>query len=671
MVENRKVASKVPGPMGGGPRGGGMKAPIEKPKEFFKTLKRLIRYIGKYNKAIVLVTMALILSTILSTLSPKILGKATTELGNNVVQKVAYSQIQEMLKQLPEQVRNQIPNDATIQTLIDMNLISPEVASSLPASATNVSLTVEPTINFSYIGKILIVILIIYLISASFTYICSRTMAYVSQKVTYNLRKEIDEKLDRLPLRFFDKHTHGEILSRVTNDIDTVSTTLQQTVVQILQSLFTIIGILVMMISISFSMAGIAILIVPVSLVFVAAIVKVSQKYFMRQQMVIGNLNGQVEETYTGTLVIKAFNMQDAETKDFEDINNKLYKCGWKSQFLSGLMMPIINGVSNLGYVGICILGAKLAIDGKMTIGDIQAFVQYTHQFTQPIGQTANILNLVQGAVAAAERVFEILDEEEESKDTEHPVKLNQVRGAIVCENVEFSYEKDQELIKDWNIQVKPGQMVAIVGPTGAGKTTIVNLLMRFYEIDSGKITIDGVSTKDMTRDDVRTMFSMVLQDTWLFNGTIRENLRYARQDALDEEVEHAAYLAHADHFIRALPGGYDFVLNEDASNISQGEKQLLTIARAILADAPILILDEATSNVDTRTEELIQEAMNKLMQGRTSFVIAHRLSTIKNADIILVMQHGRIVERGTHDELLAKNGAYATLYNSQFSEEA
>ena len=514
MVENRKVASKVPGPMGGGPRGGGMKAPIEKPKEFSKTLKRLIRYIGKYNKAIVLVTIALILSTILSTLSPKILGKATTELGNNVVQKVAYSQIQEMLKQLPEQVRNQIPNDATIQTLIDMNLISPEVASSLPASATNVSLTVEPTINFSYIGKILIVILIIYLISASFTYICSRTMAYVSQKVTYNLRKEIDEKLDRLPLRFFDKHTHGEILSRVTNDIDTVSTTLQQTVVQILQSLFTIVGILVMMISISFSMAGIAILIVPVSLVFVAAIVKVSQKYFMRQQMVIGNLNGQVEETYTGTLVIKAFNMQDAEIKDFEDINDKLYKCGWKSQFLSGLMMPIINGVSNLGYVGICILGAKLAIDGKMTIGDIQAFVQYTHQFTQPIGQTANILNLVQGAVAAAERVFEILDEEEESKDTEHPVKLNQVRGAVVCENVEFSYEKDQELIKDWNLQVKPGQMVAIVGPTGAGKTTIVNLLMRFYEIDSGKITIDGVSTKDMTRDDVRTMLSMPLQDT-------------------------------------------------------------------------------------------------------------------------------------------------------------
>lgn len=655
------------GPMGGGP---GMHGPAEKPKDFSKTLKRLIRYIGKYNKAIMVVIVVLIISTVLSTLSPKVLGKATTELGNNIMQKMIYSQMQGMLDQLPEQVKATLPEDATVQTLLDRNIIPQEVAEKIPEVAKTVSLTVEPTINFNYIGTILLTILAMYFISAVFTYISSRTMAYIAQKVTYNLRREIDEKLDRLPLRFFDKHTHGEILSRVTNDVDTVSNTLQQTIVQILQSVFTIIGILIMMISISLSMAGVAILIIPVSLIFIASIIKVSQKYFMRQQSVMGELNGHVEETYTGNLVIQAFNMQEKETENFEVINEKLYKCGWKSQFLSGLMMPIINGVSNLGYVGICVLGAKLAIEGKMTIGNIQAFVQYTHQFTQPIGQTANMLNLVQGAVAAAERVFEILDESEEEPDTTKPIKVPNVKGAVTFDNVKFSYEEGQSLIEDWSLTVEPGQTVAIVGPTGAGKTTIVNLLMRFYEINGGKISVDGVSTRDMTRNDLRTEFSMVLQDTWLFNGSIKENLRYARQDASDEELIEAAKLAHAHHFIKALPGGYDFVLNEDASNISQGEKQLLTIARAIVANSPILILDEATSNVDTRTEELIQKAMNKLMEGRTSFVIAHRLSTIKNADIILVMEHGRIVERGNHDELIAKDGAYAKLYNSQFSEE-
>lgn len=655
------------GPMGGGP---GMHGPAEKPKDFSKTLKRLIRYIGKYNKAIMVVIVVLIISTVLSTLSPKVLGKATTELGNNIMQKMIYSQMQGMLDQLPEQVKATLPKDATVQTLLDRNIIPQEVAEKIPEVAKTVSLTVEPTINFNYIGTILLTILAMYFISAVFTYISSRTMAYIAQKVTYNLRREIDEKLDRLPLRFFDKHTHGEILSRVTNDVDTVSNTLQQTIVQILQSVFTIIGILIMMISISLSMAGVAILIIPVSLIFIASIIKVSQKYFMRQQSVMGELNGHVEETYTGNLVIQAFNMQEKETENFEVINEKLYKCGWKSQFLSGLMMPIINGVSNLGYVGICVLGAKLAIEGKMTIGNIQAFVQYTHQFTQPIGQTANMLNLVQGAVAAAERVFEILDESEEEPDTTKPIKVPNVKGAVTFDNVKFSYEEGQSLIEDWSLTVEPGQTVAIVGPTGAGKTTIVNLLMRFYEINGGKISVDGVSTRDMTRNDLRTEFSMVLQDTWLFNGSIKENLRYARQDATDEELIEAAKLAHAHHFIKALPGGYDFVLNEDASNISQGEKQLLTIARAIVANSPILILDEATSNVDTRTEELIQKAMNKLMEGRTSFVIAHRLSTIKNADIILVMEHGRIVERGNHDELIAKDGAYAKLYNSQFSEE-
>lgn len=662
--ENKKV--KV-GPMGGPNLRGGV---ADKPKDFSGTLKRLIKYIGKYNVQLVSVIIVLILGVILSVVSPKILGKATTELGNNIMQKMIYTQIHEMVEKLPEQAQAAIPKDAKVQTLIDSGMIPQETVDKIPDVAKNVSLTVEPTINFSYIGKVLLTVLAIYLLSAVFTYFASRTMALVAQKVTYNLRKEVDEKLDRLPLSFYDKHTHGEILSRVTNDVDTISSMLQQSLVQILQSVFTIIGILVMMLTISISMAGVAILIVPASLIFIAVIIKSSQKYFVKQQRMIGDLNGHVEETFSGDLVIKAFNMQDQEVKNFEKINSDLDACSWRAQFFSGMMMPVINTISNLGYVGICVLGANLAIKGRMSIGDIQAFVQYTHQFTQPIGQTANMLNVVQGTVAAAERVFDILDEQEAEPETDKPVKLEDVKGQVTFDNVEFSYNKDEKLIQDWTLDVKPGQTVAIVGPTGAGKTTIVNLLMRFYEIQGGDIKIDGVSIKDMTRDDVRRMFAMVLQDTWLFNGTIRENLRYSKQDATDEEVEQAAKFAHAHHFIHALPEGYDFVLNEDASNISQGQKQLLTIARAILANAPVLILDEATSNVDTRTEELIQKAMNKLMEGRTSFVIAHRLSTIKNADIILVMEHGKIVERGTHDELLKKDGVYAKLYNSQFYEE-
>lgn len=667
---NKEETRKMPkGPMGGGPMGAFNKA--DKPKNFKGTFKRLVKYMGNYSKAVIAVLLVLALGTVLSVVSPKILGKATTELGNNIMQKMVYNNMQDMLGKLPVQLKNALPENATVQTLIDMKVVPDEYVSKIPEVAKSVSLKVEPKINFEYIGEILLVIIGLYVISALFTYIANRTMAYIAQKVTYNLRKEMDQKLDRLPLKFFDKHTHGEILSRVTNDIDNISTMLQQSLVQILQSVFTIVGILIMMITISLGMTGIAILVLPVSLIFIASVVKVSQKYFMAQQRVLGEINGHIEEIYSGDLVVKSFNMQESEIEKFDNINNELYKHAWKSQFLSGLMMPIISVINNLGYIGICVLGADLAIKGKVKIGDIQAFIQYTNQFTQPIAQAANMLNMIQGTIASAERVFEILDEEEESADVENPIKIDVVRGNIVCDNVEFRYNKDEKLIENWSLDVKPGQTVAIVGPTGAGKTTIVNLLMKFYDIQGGDIKIDDKSIKDMTRSDLRKMFAMVLQDTWLFNGTIRENLRYSKQDATDSEVEQAADLAHADHFIRALPGGYDFVLNEEANNISQGQKQLLTIARAILANAPILILDEATSNVDTRTEQLIQKAMNKLMQGRTSFVIAHRLSTIKNADIIIVMDHGKIVERGNHDELLKNNGHYSKLYNSQFSEES
>ena len=669
-MENKDKAVNLPkGGFRGGPMGG--IGTTEKPKNFKGTFKRLINYIGKYNKAIIAILLILALGTVLSVVSPKILGKATTELGNNIMQKMVYNNIHDILSKVPVQVKNAIPENATVQTLIDMKMIPTDIIAKIPEVAKTVSINTEPKINYEYIEIILLMIVGLYVISALLTFIATRTMAFIAQKVTYNLRKEMDQKLDRLPLKFFDKYTHGEILSRVTNDIDNISTMLQQSLVQILQSIFTIVGILIMMLTISFSMTGVAMLVLPVSIIFIVAVVKASQKYFIAQQKVLGEINGHVEEIYSGDLIVKSFNMQQAEINKFDKINDELYIHGWKSQFLSGLMMPIISVINNLGYIGICVLGANLAIQGKMSIGDIQAFIQYTNQFTQPIAQAANMMNMIQGTIASAERVFEILDEEEESLDDVNPIKLKKVRGSITCDNVEFSYKTDEKLIENWSLKVEPGQTVAIVGPTGAGKTTIVNLLMKFYDIQGGDIKIDDKSVKQMTRQDVRKMFAMVLQDTWLFNGTIRENLRYSKQDALDSEVEQAAYLAHADHFIRTLPGGYDFVLNEEANNISQGQKQLLTIARAILADAPILILDEATSNVDTRTEQLIQKAMNKLMQGRTSFVIAHRLSTIKNADIIIVMDHGKIVERGNHDELLEKNGFYSKLYNSQFSEES
>lgn len=655
--------------MHGGP-GRGVPAPADKPKEFSKTLKRLIHYMGKYNVAMVIVILVIIVSTVLSVLSPKILGNATTELGNNIMQKMTYSQFQGMKDKLPEQVKQMLPENATVQNLIDMKIIPEDQVAKIPEVAKSVKLNEEPKINFDYIGKIILIVLGLYVVSAIFSYVSGRIMSYIAQKITYNLRKEVDNKLDKLPLRFYDKYTHGEILSRVTNDIDNIGNLLQQSLINIVQSIFTIIGILIMMITISVSLTGMAILIIPVSLVFVGLVVKSSQKYFIQQQKVLGQLNGHIEETYSGDVIVKSFNMQDKELEKFEEVNEKLYTSGWKSQFLSGIMMPVITTINNLGYVGICVIGANLVINGKITIGNIQAFIQYMNQFTQPIAQVANMLNLVQGTIASAERVFEVLDEQEEVADPENPIKLEKVLGNVVCDNVKFSYKDDEDLIEEWSLDVKQGQTVAIVGPTGAGKTTMVNLLMRFYELKGGDIKVDGVSIKDMTKKDVRQMFAMVLQDTWLFNGTIRENLKYAKQDATDEEMDEAAKLAHAHHFINALPGGYDFILNEDATNISQGQKQLLTIARAILANSPMLILDEATSNVDTRTEHLIQKAMEKLMEGRTSFVIAHRLSTIKNADLILVMQHGRIVERGTHDELLQKDGVYSKLYNSQFDED-
>ena len=668
MVENKKdIRKHHGGPMGKGP---GFAGVADKPKDFSKTLKRLIKYIGKYNKVILLVVFVLICSTILSTLSPKVLGKATTELGNNVIQKVGYSQIQGYLANLPEQVRNQIPEGATVQTLIDMNLISDDVAEKLPVIARDISLTVEPTINYNYIGKILLIILAMYFTSALFTYISTRSMAYIAQKVTYSLRKEIDEKLDRLPLKFFDKHTHGEILSRVTSDVDMVSSTLEQTIVQILQSVFTIIGILVMMISISLSMAGVAILIVPVSLIFISGIIKISQKYFIRQQKVIGELNGQVEETYSGNLVIHAFNMQDEEIKQFGKMNNELYRCGWKSQFLSGLMHPLMNFMGNIGYVAVAVAGGYLAINGTITVGNIQSFIQYNRQFNQPITQIAQISAMLQSMVAAAERIFEFLEEPEELETAKGNIDTSKLKGNIEFNHVNFGYNPEKTIINDFNCSVKEGQKIAIVGPTGAGKTTMVKLLMRFYDVNKGEILVDGHNIKDFNRGELRKMFGMVLQDTWLFGGTVKENIKYGREDATDDEVIQAAKAAHVHHFIKTLPNGYNSVLNEESTNVSAGQKQLLTIARVILADPKILILDEATSSIDTRTEIQIKDAMDNLMKGRTSFIIAHRLSTIKNADLILVMNHGDIVEQGNHEELLARNGFYADLYNSQFDEE-
>ncbi|MEY2195579.1 ABC transporter ATP-binding protein [Neobacillus sp. BF23-41] len=606
-----------PGPGGGfGPMGMGM--PVQKAKNFKGTLNRLISYLKPYKLQLLSVLITAIISTIFAIVSPKIMGKATTKLFEGLMMKL----------------------------------------SGVPGAK----------IDFEYIGQIIILLIGLYILSAIFAYIQQYIMAGVAQKTVYNLRKEVEEKLNRLPLKYFDSRTHGEILSRAVNDVDNISTTLQQSLTQLITSVVTIIGVIIMMLSISPLMTLIVIVTLPLSGVAIAKIAKKSQLYFKGQQKSLGQLNGHVEEMYTGHKVVKVFGHEQKSIDKFEGINETLYQSAWKAQFVSGMIMPLMSFINNIGYVLVSVVGGILVTKKAIEIGDIQAFIQYARQFSQPIAQTASIANVIQSTIASAERVFEILDETEEVPEAVAAKVISTPRGEVTFEHVTFGYEENEILIEDMQIDVKSGQTVAIVGPTGAGKTTLINLLMRFYEINSGRILIDGIDTRDLKREHLRSLFGMVLQDTWLFNSTIFDNIAYGREGATKEEVVAAARAANADHFIRTLPDGYDTILNEEASNISQGQKQLLTIARAILANPAILILDEATSSVDTRTEVQIQKAMNHLMKGRTSFVIAHRLSTIRDADLILVMNNGSVIEKGNHVELLEKGGFYADLYNSQFT---
>lgn len=617
---------------GGGPMGS-FAGPKVKAKDFKGTLKRLLTYLKPQRINFILVFIFAIMSTIFSIVGPKISGKAITRLVEGLVAKY---------------------------TAIGQN--SALLKAGKPAGIP------IPSIDFPYIERILLILLGLYLISTLFGFLQQYIMAGVAQKTVYNLRKEVEDKLSRLPLKFFDARTHGEILSRVTNDVDNISTTLQQSLTQLITSIVTILGVIIMMLTISPLMTLVVILTLPLYVGITALVAKHSQKYFAAQQKQIGALNGHVEEMYTGHKIVKAFGHEHDSIKTFEDINDELYNAGWKAQFISGIIMPMMRFVSNIGYVIVAVVGGYLATQGKISIGDIQAFIQYSSQFTQPIVQTANIANIIQSTVASAERVFELLDEIEEMPDAIDAKIIEFPKGEVKFENVDFSYKAEESLIKNMNIDVKQGHTIAIVGPTGAGKTTLVNLLMRFYEIGKGSITIDGVDIRDIKRGELHNMFGMVLQDTWLFNGTIMDNIAYGKKGATEEEVMQAARAAHAHHFIKTLPDGYNTILNEEASNISQGQKQLLTIARAILANPTIMILDEATSSVDSRTEVYIQRAMTELMKNRTSFVIAHRLSTIRDAELILVMNKGSIIEMGNHNELLAKNGFYADLYNSQFT---
>ena len=607
-------------------------------------------------------------STIFAIVSPKILGEATNQIVKDYVSIKAYDTI---TKKLPADTK--LPSGTTGGDILNKLPNKSEIEGKIPAGQLDtiraLDMTKKPAFHFDAIGQIVLWLVGLYLLSATLRYLESWIMTNVTQKVTFQMRRDISLKINRLPLSYFDKQTYGEVLSRVTNDVDTISQTLNQSLSQIVSAVVMIAGIVAMMLSISWQMTVVALLVLPASMGFVLLIAKKSQVQFTRQQTELGELNGHIEEMYAGHQVMRVFNGQARSLAKFTAINNQLHVSAWKSQFLSGLMWPIMNFVGNLGYVGVAVLGGWLAINGRLQVGDIQAFIQYMRQFNQPIEQTANIANVLQSTAAAAERVFEFIDEPEEAREGRDLVRLEKVKGGVEFDNVTFGYNPDEPVIKGLSARVKPGQRVAIVGPTGAGKTTLVNLLMRFYEIDSGAIKIDGVDIRQMKRSDVRQMFGMVLQDTWLFSGTIRDNLRYGRPDASDDELIATAKEAHVDHFVRSLPGGYDMVLDEEATNISQGEKQLLTIARAMLAKTPMLILDEATSSVDTRTEVLIQQAMDRLMKGKTSFVIAHRLSTIRDADLILVVKDGNVIEQGTHQALLDQHGFYAELYNSQFAD--
>jgi ATP-binding cassette subfamily B multidrug efflux pump len=614
MAEQR--TRRPHGPMGGPGRG---MMPGEKPKDFKNSIEKLVRYLGRYWYAIVAVMIFAAVSTVFSVAGPKVMARATNALVEGLGKKIAGT----------------------------------------------------GSIDFTYIAKVLLFTLGLYICSAVFSFIQGMIMTGITQKTCYRMRKEISEKINRMPMKYFESRTYGEVLSRITNDVDTLGQSLNQSVTQIITSVATLVGTLVMMISISGIMTLISLVILPVSAILISFIIKHSQKYFRQQQEYLGHINGQVEEVYGGHLVVQAYNKQESTIKKFEDTNQILFQSAWKSQFLSGLMQPIMQFVGNLGYVGVAISGGLLAIRGTIGVGEIQAFIQYVRNFTQPIQQIAQVANMLQSMSAASERVFEFLDEEEEELTVKHAVHLDHVDGYVDFSHVSFGYNPGQIIIRDFSAHVTPGQKIAIVGPTGAGKTTMVKLLMRFYDVTGGAIQVDGHDIRDFNRQELRDAFGMVLQDTWLFKGSIMENIRYGRLDATDEEVIEAAKAAHAHHFIQTLPGGYQMELNEDASNVSQGQKQLLTIARAILADNPILILDEATSSVDTRTEVRIQKALDNLMRGRTSFIIAHRLSTIRNADLILVMKDGDIIEQGTHEQLLAQKGFYADLYNSQFEENA
>ena len=613
-MSEEKTYQRPPKRGHGGGRG---MMPAEKAKDFKGSIGKLITYIGRYKFPILVVMVFAIIGTVFNVVGPKILGKATTELSRGLMAKIAGT----------------------------------------------------GGIDLTKIGQILIFVLGLYVISAVFTFVQHYIMSTISQKICYRMRKEISEKINRMPMKYFESRTYGEVLSRITNDVDTLGMSLSQSINQIITSVTTMLGVLIMMISISPLLTLIALFILPVSVFLITFVMKKSQRYFRSQQEYLGQINGQVEENFTGHLVIKAYNKEEEVINDFNRTNDHLYDSAWKSQFISGMMQPIMMFVGNLGYAAVALIGGILAIKGTIEIGDIQAFIQYVKNFTQPIQQIAQVANQVQSMAAAAERVFEFLNEEEEDQTVEHPANIEDVVGNVTFEHVNFGYKEDQTIIHDFSAKIKQGQKIAIVGPTGAGKTTMVKLLMRFYDVNSGAIKIDGHNIKDFNRRELRDAFGMVLQDTWLFKGTIMENIRYGRLDATDEEVIAAAKAAYAHRFIETLPGGYDMELNEDASNVSQGQKQLLTIARAILADNKILILDEATSSVDTRTEARIQKAMDNLMKGRTSFVIAHRLSTIRDADLILVMKDGDIIEQGTHEELLEKDGFYAKLYNSQFEE--